>query len=547
MKASHTQAALFAGALLPSLASSQFCPDYSSYSQTRHEPFSSGKHALASMRPFAPCRTFNSTAVESLLVNVTKSITDPDLARLFENTFPNTLDTAIRWRGHAADNADEELAFIITGDIDAMWLRDSANQLQSYVSLLEPDAAPGKPDSIASLYRGVINLQARYLLTAPFCNSFQPPVESGIAPVNNTAAVADKVTPGYDAGEVFECKYELDSLAAFLQISVDYYESTQDVAFFERFQWLDALQTVLDTARAMQAGTYAKDGSVNKSPYTFTRPSARATETLANDGLGSPVRETGLIRSAFRPSDDATLFQFLVPSNMLFARYLESASYIVAELAQKQGDGGDNGSQHSHKKRATVPANLADDMNTFSQELRKAITKYAVVPVTTASDNGTTSIETVYAYEVDGYGGANLMDDSNVPSLLAAPVFGYLGSIDPVYQRTRARLLSADENPYFMTGTVLNSIGGPHAGPGMAWPMASVVRILGSDDDKEIVEVLRELVGSTDGLGLMHESVNSNDASKWTRQWFSWANGLFGQMILDLRFRKPELLKTSFQ
>lgn len=520
MKASHAQA-VFAG-LLPSLASAQFCPDYSSYSQTRHEPFSSGKHALSSMRPSAPCRTFSSTAVESLLINVTKSITDPDLARLFENTFPNTLDTAIRWRGHAADNADEELAFIITGDIDAMWLRDSANQLQSYVSLLEPDAAPGKPDSIASLYRGVINLQARYLLTAPFCNSFQPPVESGIAPVNNTAAVADKVTPGYDAAEVFECKYELDSLAAFLQISVDYYESTQDVAFFGRFQWLDALQTVLDTARAMQAGTYAEDGSVKESPYTFTRPSARATETLANDGLGSPVRETGLIRSAFRPSDDATLFQFLVPSNMLFARYLESASYIVDELARTQGDGDDNGSQGKSspfKKRATVPANLADDMATFSQELRKVITKHAVVPVITTADNGTTSIETVYAYEVDGYGGANLMDDSNVPNLLAAPVFGYLGSIDPVYQRTRGRLLNAEENPYFMTGTVLNAIGGPHAGPGMAWPMASVVRILGSDDDKEIVKVLKELVGSTDGLGLMHESVNSNDASKWTRQW----------------------------
>jgi meiotically up-regulated gene 157 (Mug157) protein len=499
MKTSRAQI-LLAG-LLADVASSQSsgCPDYSSYSQSRHEPFSSGKHALSSSRPPPACRTFNSTAVETLLANMTSTITDPDLACLFENTYPNTLDTAIRWRGHASNNPAEELAFIITGDIDAMWLRDSANQLQSYLPLLEPDAAPGQPDSIASLYRGVINLQSRYLLTASYCNSFQPPPESGIPPSTNPAAASDIVFPTYDKEAVFECKFELDSLAAFLQISTDYYESTHDAEFFGKFLWLEALQAVLETAKSMTAGTYDPDtGAVLPSAYTFTRQTTRSTETLANDGLGSPVRQTGMVRSAFRPSDDATTLQFLVPANMMFARYLASAKLIVDALGEK------------------APAGLADEMGNFSTSIREAVTKHGIVPVVSA--NGST-VETVYAYEVDGFGGAIIMDDANLPSLLAAPVFGYLANTDPVYARTRARVLSAEGNPYFMKGSVINAIGGPHAGPGMAWPMASIVRILTSGDDEEIVRVLKELLGSTDGLGLMHESVNSNNASQWTRQW----------------------------
>jgi meiotically up-regulated gene 157 (Mug157) protein len=524
-----TQAHVLLAGLIPSVAA-QSCPDYSDYSKSRHEPFSSGKHALSSMRPAAACRTFNSSTVETLLANMTETISDPDLYRLFENTYPNTLDTTVRWRGHAADNPDEELAFVITGDIDAMWLRDSANQLQSYLPLLEPDAAPDDPTSIASLYRGVINLQARQILTAPFCNAFQPPPESGIPPAPNPAADTDTVHPPYPTDSVFECKYELDSLAAFLQLSASYYEATHDAAFFGSFSWLSALQTLLTTARSMTAGTYAEDGSVLPNPYTFTRQTTRATETLLNDGAGAPVRETGMVRSAFRPSDDATTYPFLVPANMLFARALTGAGLIVSEL---EADG-------------KAPEGLAEEMAGFSADVRAAVTRYGVVHLPVLGGNGS-EVETVYAYEVDGYGSAAVMDDANVPSLLAAPVFGYLANVDPVYQRTRKRLLTAEGNPYFMAGKVINAIGGPHAGPGMAWPMASVVRILTSEDDKEIEAVLRELVASTDGLGLMHESINSNDASKWTREWFSWANGLFGQMILDLRFRKPHILQKSFQ
>ncbi|KIH90473.1 hypothetical protein SPBR_00505 [Sporothrix brasiliensis 5110] len=525
-------AGVLAGLWTAGTAVGQSCPDYSTYAMNAHAPLSNGSYQLGYMRPDPACRTFNLTEVESTITSMARSISDPDLYRLFVNAFPNTLDTAIRWKGVAAENADEELTFVITGDIDAMWLRDSSNQMQSYRSLLK---ASSDPNSLASLYRGVINLQARYLLESPYCNSFQPPVESGIAPATNGAAKDDTVTPPYDSTKVFECKYELDSLAAFLEVSSDYFTATGDTAFFGKFKWLQALQAVLQTATSMMTPTYGDNGTVLTSPYTFTRMTTRSTETLANNGLGSPVAaNTGLIRSAFRPSDDSTLLQLFIPANMMFSHYLEQTAKIVDKLG------------------SAAPKGLGAQMHSLASSLRNAILRHGIVADTRAGTVGAP----VYAYEVDGYGSSIIMDDANIPSLLSAPFFGFTSISDPVYQSTRAAILSEtprpgpsqyNSNPYFMHGPVISGVGGPHQGPGYAWPMASIVRILTSDDDDEIVDQLHTLVSSTSGLGLIHESVNTFDQSKWTRQWFSWANGLFGQMMLDLKERKPSLLKRSYQ
>jgi meiotically up-regulated gene 157 (Mug157) protein len=240
--------------------------------------------------------------MEETITSMKAVIKDPDLYRLFENTFPNSLDTAVKWKGFAASNSKEELTFLITGDINAMWLRDSANQMQSYLSLV---TANSSYDSLASLYRGVINLQARYVNEAPHCNSFQPPIESGLAPTQNQAT-PDNFSPYVDNQTVFECKYELDSLAAFLEISTNYYEATKDIQFFRDFNWVKTINTILDTTQALLHGTYASNGSVNDSPYTWMRDTTIGTETLDNSGRGNPVQDgTGLVRSAFRPSDDA--------------------------------------------------------------------------------------------------------------------------------------------------------------------------------------------------------------------------------------------------
>lgn len=350
-----------------------------------------------------------------------------------------------------------------------MWLRDSANQLQSYLPLL--NASPAN-DSLASLFRGVINLQSRYLLTSPFCNSFQPPTESGIAPADNTAASNDMVTPPYNNASVFECKFELDSLAAFLEISTNYYAGTNDLAFFSRFRWVQAIQAVMSVAQAMMTSTYAADGSVNTSPYSFSRMTSSASDTLDNNGVGNPVQSgTGLIRSAFRPSDDATIYQLFIPANMMFSRYLNSTAQIMKSIPGQE--------------------DLANNMSALAASLRTAIDAKGVV---------STAYGDIYAYEIDGYGSQNLMDDANIPSLLSAPFFGYLDPNDQVYQHTREFVLSAND-PYFMRGPVIKSVGGPHDGPGYAWPMASIVRIFTTDNDTEISNALRELVGSTDRLG----------------------------------------------
>jgi uncharacterized protein len=203
----------------------------------------------------------------------------------------------------------------------AMWLRDSANQMQSYLTLLTANTST---TSLASLYRGVINLQSRYILLAPHCNSFQPPVESGLPPTQNQA-LPDDFTPPVANTTVFECKYELDSLAAFLEISTNYYQATNDIDFFRKFQWVDAVNAILETTQALLVGTYASNGSVNPSPYTWMRTTTSGTETLDNEGRGNPVQEgTGLVRSAFRPSDDAYVFNPVLLSQQ---EYLELMMY----------------------------------------------------------------------------------------------------------------------------------------------------------------------------------------------------------------------------
>ena len=454
------------------------CPNYAHYSSRRNEPPSIGRHKLAYQRPTEQCRTFTAPIIEETIKRVKGAIADPDLARLFENTFPNTLDTAIRWTGLAENTTDEELTFIITGDIPAMWLRDSANQLQPYAPLLTAE----KNDTLAALFRGAINLQARYMTMDAYCNAFQAPAESGISPQINAV---DTVFPGYDLQAIYQCSYQLDSLAAFLQLSVDYHNATSDTAFFGKHNWVAAVDAVMKVALDMMEPTYESDATPRKPPYTFVY----CVGYLANSGVGNPVNAgAGLIRSAFRPSDDPCIYQYFIPANMMFATYLGRAAEIMT----------------AHNRT------LAERMNKLSASVREAIERHGIVnhPI----------YGRMYAYEVDGYGSVNIMDDANTPSLLSAPMHGYMDARNQVYKNTRKMVLGKG-NPYWNEGPLIHGVGSPHTGLGMTWPMASIVRIMTSDDDTEISEVLAMLVRSTDGLGLMHESVSPQNAGKWSRQW----------------------------
>jgi meiotically up-regulated gene 157 (Mug157) protein len=527
------------------------CLNFEELQRQMPGPLSEGRRQFPHVRPPPECRTFTLPALEDMLKRMKKVIRDPDLFRLFENSYPNTLDTMVKWRGFAVKKdettgeqteTDEELTYVITGDIDAMWLRDSASQVYSYLPLLE---ASKEHDSLASLWRGLINSHSRYIIISPYCHSFQPPPESGINATQNDAYHHNRPIPAYDPLLVFDCKWELDSLASFLQISTAYYTRTGDLDFFGKYSWVDAVEAAVDASAAMRLGTYDEDGHVLPSAWTFTGWTNRGSETLTNDGLGNPVKENGMVRSAFRPSDDACIFQLLTPSNMMWAAYLEQASEIMQGLA----DGRLN----------AKAANLTVEMRKLAKGIRQGIALDAVV---THRDFGD-----IFAYEVDGYGGANLMDDANVPSLLAMPLWNYTllptkagkqmitkpsteaaaekaHDYAKIYQNTRRFVLST-ANPYFAKGPVLSAVGGPHLGPGKGWPMAATVAALTAFEDiagfdtlrkrdEAVAEQLFAVLNSTAGTGVVHETVNAWNEADWTRSWFGWANGLFGELILKI-------------
>lgn len=322
------------------------CPTYSSHSRQRHEPFSPGAHSLRYMRPEPACRTFNSLSVEQAVSRMNETIYDPDLFRLFENTCSSTLDTAIRWKGVAANNTDEELVFVITGDINAMWIRDSANQIAPYKTVLNSSDSD------------VINLQARCLVQYHYCNSFNPPVESEIVFTANSAGYV--VFPPYDTQVVFTCNFELDDFGAFLQLSHDYYERTGDLEFFGKFQWIYAVQSILRASRMMQQPTYAPNGTWLEPEYKFSSYTRTAFGTLGNNGFSYPVNATGMVRAPFRPSDDAAIFDFAIPANMMLTRYLSSTAKIMDKLP-------------------TASAGLAQEMRDLAAEIEAGIETLGIV------------------------------------------------------------------------------------------------------------------------------------------------------------------------
>ncbi|PRT55038.1 hypothetical protein B9G98_02658 [Wickerhamiella sorbophila] len=465
--------------------------DYERFCQERNPPLSHGPLSLPMQRPPPECRTFRSRVIDHEVEQMKAKLRNiPDLARLFENTFPNTLDTTIRFH----DSGSSPITFVVTGDINAEWIRDSHRQLSPYT----PWASQDK--SLRQLLLGAIALHVRYVRRFPHCNAFQPPVEARL-PIRNNGQ-NDNVFPNYDPSFVFECKYELDSLASFFGLPNDYYDATQDKSFMTG-QWLETAQFVLDRIQDLRGGTYDEFGRVARPPYMFKRKTDIGTETLPNNGQGNPVKKTGMVRSFFRPSDDTCVYQFLVPANAQFVVELERLSKYA-------------------------PSELAERAATMASEIREAIYRHGVVNHPDYGD--------VFAYEVDGYGSSLFMDDANVPSLLSLPILGFVGIDDPLYQNTRRMVLSP-ANPYFITGPYFEGIGGPHVGLRNAWPMSRILAIRTSNDEEEIAQHLKAVLESTRGLGLIHESINV-DTNSFTRPWFSWANAEFAKAIIDLDERR---------
>ena len=430
-------------------------------------------------------RNFTSKAVERVIAEVKSKISNKELAWMFENCFPNTLDTTVDF--DIIDGKPD--TYVITGDIDAMWLRDSSAQVWPYLPLCKED------EELKQLIKGVINRQVKCILKDPYANAFyKNEHKTGDWKHDDT-----KMQKG-----IHERKWEIDSLCYPIRLAHGYWKETGDTSPFDA-QWLAAMALVVKTFKEQQRF----DGN---GPYSFMRETKYATDTVPMNGFGYPVRPNGLICSAFRPSDDATIYPYLIPANFFAFASLGQLATLVSATKQ------------------------TFDMDAIDQLMKQIATG---LENDAKIKNG--KFGTIFAYEVNGYESYNVMDDANVPSLLSLSYLIPTMHDDAVYKNTRKFVLSP-ENPFFFKGKAGEGIGGPHVGMDQIWPISIAMRGLTSNDDTEIKMCLDMLQRSHAGTGFMHESFHKDDATKFTRPWFAWANTLFGEFVWKVYREKPHLL-----
>lgn len=391
---------------------------------------------------------------------------------IFRNCFANTLLTTLKEQSDGS-------YFVLTGDIPAMWLRDSTAQVKPYLVVADKD------DEIKKMILGVLKRQMMYINHDPYANAF-----------NETANDAGHQEDETEMSPlIWERKYEIDSLCYPIQLAYLLYLATGETKQFDE-DFVEAVKKVLSVWKVEQ--------NHENSSYTFERNTWRKEDTLVNNGRGTPVAVTGMTWSGFRPSDDACDYGYLVPSNMFAVVVLEYIATIFTTILDDE--------------------KIVQGAKELKQQIQKGISEHAVIE----NQSG----EKIYAYEVDGLGNFSVMDDSNVPSLLAAPYLGYCDSDDSLYLATRKTLLSS-ENPYYYEGKYAKGIGSSHTPPGYVWPIALAMEGLTTKNHEEKKRILNLLVENDGGTGLMHEGFHVDDPAKFTREWFSWANMMFCELLLD--------------
>ena len=448
-----------------------------------------GQDTFKSMRPPLKERKFISDSVESTIETVKRSIGDEELRWLFENCYPNTLDTTVE----AGIRDGKPDTFVITGDIHAMWLRDSSAQVWPYLPLAKEDK------KLRQLIKGVIHRQSYCITIDPYANAFNKNREGSYWEKDLTEM----------KNELHERKWEIDSLCYAVRLAYGYWTITGDESIFDN-KWRTASSLIVKTFREQQRKT-------GNGPYKFQRETAVASDTVPMGGYGNPTRKIGLIHSMFRPSDDACLYPFLIPSNYFALTSLRQ----LAEI----------------HRRVTGDSVQERECTAFAEELSAVLERHAFIDDNTRGK--------LFAYEIDGYGNTVFMDDANIPSLMAMPYLGACSLNDPIYKNTRKQLLS-DANPFFFAGSAAEGIGGPHVGMDMIWPMGITMRALTSSENAEIRHCLKMLKRTHAGTGFMHESFHKDDPAHFTRKWFAWANTLFGELMVKLAEERPGILKEIY-
>jgi meiotically up-regulated gene 157 (Mug157) protein len=410
-----------------------------------------------------------SEALEAVISRLAPQLEPEGLLPLFANTLRNTLATTV-------ELAEDGTTFVITGDIPAMWLRDSTGQVLPYVRFCAADPL------LRRVLRCLILRQARCLLVDPYANAFTRTSDGSFGFSEDVA----EQRPG-----VWERKYELDSLCFPLRLLRSYVAATGEEELYREPEMYRAIQTILTTLSIEQH--HQADSS-----YSFRRllpgyPNHDTTST-------HPVGFTGMIWSAFRPSDDGCLYHYPIASQMM----------AVVELR--------------HLAAGPVPNEAAGLALRLSEEIEQGIRKYGVIEDPYAGR--------IYAYEVDGLGHALCMDDANIPSLLSASYLGYCRVDDELYLNTRRFLLS-QANPYFYLGRMAEGIGSLHTPVPYVWPMALIVEALTTPDRNRVRNLISMLRDTDAGTGYIHESFDPNTPARYTRSWFAWANALFAELLFQ--------------
>jgi meiotically up-regulated gene 157 (Mug157) protein len=392
----------------------------------------------------------------------------PGLWDMFRNCFLNTISTTVQQT--PGDT------FVITGDIPAMWLRDSTAQVLHYMRFAQEPA-------VGEMIEGLISRQADCILRDAYANAFNRE-ETDFKPFDDRPAANDWV---------WERKYEIDSLCYPLWLAEKYLEKTGKTAFInEKLHAM--LRRVLEVLRTEQ--------NHMRSEYRFQRFSECApSDTLPYEGAGNPVSYTGMTWSGFRPSDDACTYGYLVPSNLFAVRTMDSVKKLAGILEDQE---------------------LIREAEVLQQQIAEGVLEYGVLEHPRFGP--------MYAYEADGYGNLNLMDDANVPSLLSLPYLEVCKKDDPLYRNTRAFVLS-NSNPYYYEGSLAKGVGSPHTPAGYIWPIALCVQAMTSTDPEEIARILHTLMHTHAGCECMHESFDPNAPENFTREWFAWANSMFGELL----------------
>ncbi len=395
----------------------------------------------------------------------------PDIAMLYKNCYPNTLETTV-------ELMEDGSVFVLTGDIPAMWLRDSTAQVSHYLPLAAQD------EEVKNIIKGVIKSQLKFIRIDPYANSFN-------AEPNDHGHINDlpKKSPW-----VWECKYEIDSLCYPMRLSYLYWKKTGDSSIFDD-DFKRTVEIIVDL-------WIREQHHFENSPYRFTRTDCPWQDTLHNDGMGMPVSYTGMTWSGFRPSDDACVFGYLIPSNM-FA--VVALNYMVEILEAFYSD-----------------ESLVVKCKKLKEEIEHGIEIYGTYDHPKYGK--------IYACETDGMGNRRLFDDANVPSLLSIPYLGFADKNDPMYQRTRAFILS-DDNPYFYRGKYGEGIGSPHTPEGYIWHIALSMQGLTADNPQEVRRVIDILASTHADTGFMHEGFNADNPNEFSREWFAWSNSLFAELV----------------